>query len=507
MEKNRLLFLMSIAMLGLSSCGGAPAQSSAVSSVVVSSQPSSAAVSSSVNASSSQEETSSEEAPTEYSITYELDGGTNDPSNPSSYVKGSEFPLASPTKTGYEFVGWYDRNGRVIAGIKPGMALDLRLFARWTAKQNNLSVTSEDPSKGTVSITKGSGYSDEEVTVVATPAIACDFEGWYRDGKRVSTSASYTFAMPAGDCSLTARFSYNLTLAVSYGIVPKFSADGKTVTYGLYPQKNVNDSTLVSALNKLSKPEANGWYLYDGAFYAKTVATPLDAKRKFDNGTSIVAGTTYWFACKAIEWEVLAQENEGYYLLSSVLLDTHCYHSSQQPQTIDGYKVYPNDYGHSDIRSWLNGAFHDSAFAFDDAELLVTAVDNSASTTDSKSNPWACDDTQDKVFLPSYRDYLDADYGFTTDKSPTFTRYCKTTDWTRARGAYYSEKHYPFNGSYWMRSPDAQRDGSYTSWLVSYDGGIGFDDVDYAADAVRPAVTLKMSAKDVATPPLLRLSD
>ena len=60
----------------------------------------------------------------------------------------------------------------------------------------------------------------------------------------------------------------------SLGITPMFSTKNKTVTYGLYPQKNVNDSSLVSALNALTTPESNGWYLYNNEHYAKLSATP-----------------------------------------------------------------------------------------------------------------------------------------------------------------------------------------------------------------------------------------
>ena len=38
-----------------------------------------------------------------YEITYDLDGGTNDPSNPSSYVAGSTLAFANPSKNGYSF--------------------------------------------------------------------------------------------------------------------------------------------------------------------------------------------------------------------------------------------------------------------------------------------------------------------------------------------------------------------------------------------------------------------
>lgn len=44
--------------------------------------------------------------PYTYNITYDLDGGTNDPNNPTSYNVLYGKDLHSPTKSGYEFLGW-----------------------------------------------------------------------------------------------------------------------------------------------------------------------------------------------------------------------------------------------------------------------------------------------------------------------------------------------------------------------------------------------------------------
>ena len=69
---------------------------------------------------------------TEYKINYELNGGTNDSANPSSYTVESEtITLKAPTKEGYEFAGW-TLDGSTITEIAKGSKGDITLIATWT---------------------------------------------------------------------------------------------------------------------------------------------------------------------------------------------------------------------------------------------------------------------------------------------------------------------------------------------------------------------------------------
>lgn len=284
----------------------------------------------------------------------------------------------------------------------------------------------------------------------------------------------------------------------SLGITPMFSTKNKTVTYGLYPQTNVNDGSLITALTGLAastEPGTNGYYFHENAYYAKVEATPLLDDYEFNNGTTIVSGTTYWFKCEPITWNVLSNNDGEYYILSSVLLDAHCYYNSTSNRIIDGETIYPNNYEYSDIRAWLRSDFYNSAFALGDSHIQRTTVDNSASTTYSSPNPYACNNTQDKVFLPSYRDYINSSYGFSTSADPTDTRYCKTTDWARARGAQYDNDSASYqynNGHYWTRSPED--DYSNYAWIVRHNGILDYGgQVNNASRSVRPALTIEIA--------------
>ena len=75
--------------------------------------------------------------PVVYEIVYELDGGTNDENNPTTYtVKSPTIEFAAPTRTGYTFNGWYaqkDFSGNNVTELSQGSYGNVTLYAKWTA--------------------------------------------------------------------------------------------------------------------------------------------------------------------------------------------------------------------------------------------------------------------------------------------------------------------------------------------------------------------------------------
>jgi uncharacterized repeat protein (TIGR02543 family) len=74
-----------------------------------------------------------------YPITYHLDGGTNG-ANPASYtVENLPLTLAVPTRSGYDFGGWYtdgEFTGQPVAAIPAGSTGARAFYARWTTGEN-----------------------------------------------------------------------------------------------------------------------------------------------------------------------------------------------------------------------------------------------------------------------------------------------------------------------------------------------------------------------------------
>ncbi|MDY3904602.1 MAG: DUF6273 domain-containing protein [Candidatus Enteromonas sp.] len=406
--------------------------------------------------------------------------------------EGLEVTIRAKANDGYVLDYWYDDDLNEIS-YNPNYTFtmpgnDVSLYALFTTGGYAFSVSSEDDSKGTVNDVSNRYKEGTIITAVGMPADSCVFEGWYNNEfTKISTDPVLRFTMPKVDYSLVARFLTKKEAdTIKYAKDPIFSSDGKTVKYGLYPQRNINDEDLISSLNMLTITEPNGWYFYDGDYYAKTTAKPYKDDYCFDNGISILKGTTYWFRCEPIIWNIIDNNNGEYYLVSNILLDTYRFYNSQQNRVINGQTVYSNNYEYSDIRKWLNGDFYDSAFMLGDSCIQVTVADNSASTTNSPDNKYACSNTEDKVFLPSYQDYFNDSYGFDSNE----LRECKVTDWARATGAfYYTDTRYLSNGRYWTRSPYY---ASCSAWRIDYDGFLNVSSfVDCVYNCVRPALSIK----------------
>lgn len=76
-----------------------------------------------------------------YNITYVLDGGINNPNNPSTFdVKSLPKTIKEPTKEGYIFVGW-KLNDKFITSIPTGTTEDITLYATFKEEPDYYSVT------------------------------------------------------------------------------------------------------------------------------------------------------------------------------------------------------------------------------------------------------------------------------------------------------------------------------------------------------------------------------
>lgn len=152
-----------------------------------------------------------------------------------TYYRDTSVTLtAKAAPTGYDFVGWYEGSNLVSTSLSFAVTLmaNRTLVAKYKIKSYIVNATSENINKGTVSPAGQTVEHGANATVVATPKAAYNFAGWYNGTTKVSSNASYTFAVTA-NISLTAKFTiktFTTTTANSTGGTA--SVNKSSVEYG-----------------------------------------------------------------------------------------------------------------------------------------------------------------------------------------------------------------------------------------------------------------------------------
>lgn len=404
----------------------------------------------------------------------------------------------------FVFKSWCDDDGNIVSLDKKYTfkmpSNDYHLEAKF-AEQRTLNLTIDDPTNGTIS---GSGEKiiGASTTIECVPNDGKTFKGWYDSSDNlVSSFLKYTFEMPEENYYLKAVFmteteveQYDWDLA--HGVKPKLSDDKTTITYGMYPQKVVDDNDLnIELFEHATYDSASGYYTYNGEYYAKLTAKPFDFvgygivdestvyEENFDNGKEIVYGNVYWYSVKPIEWIICNQQNSTYTLMSKTLIDTKNYNTTEYDRSIDDKIVRPNNYKYSSLRTWANSELYNSIFFLSDSYLLDTLVDNSLASTDANYNPYCCEDTLDKIFFPSVKEIKDY-------VKKGITAPAKTTDYSRSKNVNYSiESDYLYYCDYWTRSP-AAGDAKAANRVHSggYINGCG---VKVGSYCIRPCITIE----------------
>ena len=214
-----------------------------------------------------------------------------------------------------------------------------------------------------------------------------------------------------------------------------------------------------------------------------------------------------------IKWRVLDVNGDDALLLADKCLDARAYNTLNTSITWEK----------STIRSWLNGygagentygtdyfgngaSFMDMAFsAAEQAAIKTTAVDNdnltqgyynsNYSSSYASNDSYGGSDTSDKLFLLSYAEVTNPDYGFDSDGDRYGTgnaRIGLNTTYARTTRNAYNNPSYGNSVFWWLRSP-----GHYSNCaLVVHYGGSpqSNNSVGSARSAVRPALHISLSS-------------
>lgn len=318
---------------------------------------------------------------------------------------------------------------------------------------------------------------------------------------------------------------------------PKAEAVGKTykvgdiVEFGSYPQSKVTNSSLVSALNKVSKSwvsygyySGTGCYATDyGTGYATMVqgdwmkyadftyngtkyravtfsqyrpswtCNPSSAGKTDQDDNGYTLNNIYYFKYEPLKWRVL-DPSTGFVLCESIV-DSQAYNNTIYENgnywNNTEHTHYANNYATSSIRAWLNDNFYNTAFSSSQkASILTSELDNKA--YDSK---YDSETTYDKVFLLSYSEMQNTAYGFPANRNPSPARQAKGTDYAKCQGLYVE----PSSGCAFQRLRSASSLSEFTCG-VAIEGYLILDDYWIVLDTgygVRPALKISNLASAI----------
>lgn len=167
--------------------------------------------------------------PIPYTITYNLNGGTNNANNPSTYnIESDDITLAAPTKYGYDFTGWTGSNGSTLQAsvvIPSGTVANLSYTANWKKTLSSITASIKSGFSNVYSIStqnSSTTFNKNSITVTA-----------YFIGGGVTTAAS----LSSSDFSVT-----NTTINWSTKIITiSYTYEGvtKTTTFPIIVQTTI----------------------------------------------------------------------------------------------------------------------------------------------------------------------------------------------------------------------------------------------------------------------------
>ena len=211
---------------------------------------------------------------------------------------------------------------------------------------------------------------------------------------------------------------------------------GKYIYYGYYPQTVVDDINLIETLDGIDIKNQYNYVSYKDDFYLSLCAQEYKdyslsvgkCPETFANNEVIEGNKDYWFKVEPVKWKVLNETENDYLLMSDICLETHIFDEKS------------NNYKESDIRQYLISDFYNQLF------FLESEVDNSLESTVYEVNDNICENTIDKIYLPSNKELQDLSNDTITNNNALYS------DYLAAKRIILHK--YVITAYYWTRSPD-----------------------------------------------------
>lgn len=164
----------------------------------------------------------------EYTIKFDSNGGESVKSHIYS-VESADFTLPSIRKEYYDFIGWFDENGKKYEVISSKNPQDTTLYAMWKAIEYTIvyildgGENAENPTIYTV--------ESDEIVLNEPTKDGYTFDGWFVDESKIERIVKGSH----GDLILTARWTENIVVplsdfAVENGVVTAYNGSETSIT-------------------------------------------------------------------------------------------------------------------------------------------------------------------------------------------------------------------------------------------------------------------------------------
>ena len=177
-----------------------------------------------------------------YSVTYHLNGGTNNAANPAGYFAGSAFTLSVPEKSGNAFLGWFDNaalSGSPVTGILATDSGAKELYASWIVIPAALGAPSSGFDKNpalqadiTAAITWNGASA---VTDIQKDGVSIGADSYSVSGSTLTIKKEYLATQAVGSLTLSVLFDAGTgaTLALTITDTTPPSISPSSATYDL----------------------------------------------------------------------------------------------------------------------------------------------------------------------------------------------------------------------------------------------------------------------------------
>ena len=197
-----------------------------------------------------------------YNITYELDGGVNNSANLNSITPIESFNLSDPTKTYYDFDGWYKENTfeNKITRIE-NLEDDITIYAKWNLHEYIISYNYNINSSSITNTNVTTYVLNDIITLTNAVAFTYQFDGWYSDSSYTNLITTFNTSAPE-NITIYGHFTASNTTLTKELNGSVISTNQPGTTSSNISSKIVGESVTATATVN-SGYNFDGWYLND----------------------------------------------------------------------------------------------------------------------------------------------------------------------------------------------------------------------------------------------------